>query len=156
MERGDVARLLSIADADVESFEENERGLFVDVRDGGRRVVTKDGLFAMDDHPANAQLRRWPYATGGIISPPNTGGDSVPALLSEGGYLTDTPIPPELAESLNKGPETIAEVPEGIAEVVLSWVDGDPERALAAWDVEQARDKPRSTLLAALEKLVSA
>lgn len=126
MERGDVARLLSIADADVESFEENDLGLFVDVRDGGRRVVTKDGLFACDDHPAGAQLRQWvPVAK--------------PVVVDEPAEVTAEP----------------EAVPDGTAEAVLSWVDDDPERALAAWEAEQARDKPRTTLLAALEKLVS-
>lgn len=45
-------------------------------------------------------------------------------------------------------------VPDGSAKDVLAWVDGDPERATAAWDAEQARDKPRATLLADLTKLV--
>lgn len=127
MELGDVARLLKVADADVESFEENAHGLFVDVRDGGRRVVTEDGLFACDDHPANAQLRRWP----GLDLP-----SAEPAPM------------PEASE-----PET---VPDGTAAEVLAWVAGDPERALQAYTVEEKRDKPRSTLLAKLEELVSA
>src|SRR5882757_2700324 len=127
MERGDVARLLKVADADVESFEENAHGLFVTIRDGGRRVVTKDGLFACDDHPAGAQLRRW-------VEPV---GESGPELVS-------------LPEAVEVKPSEPEPVPDGIAEAVLSWVGSDPERALAAWDAEQARDKPRSTLIAAL------
>jgi hypothetical protein len=138
MERGDVARLLSVADADVESFEETTYGLLVTVRDGGRRVVTKDGLFACDGHPANAQLRRWP---GHLV------GEAGPELV-----LPPVGEPVSSVETSEPLPEA---VPEGSAEVVLSWVDGDPERALAAWEAEQARDKPRTTLLAALEKLVS-
>jgi hypothetical protein len=126
MERGDVARLLSVADADVESFEENEHGLFVTVRDGGRRVVTKDGLFACDGHPANAQLRRWVEPAG--EAPP--------------------------VETVD--PDTHADVPDGTAAEVLAWVDGDAERALLAYAFESAREKPRSTLLAKLDELVSA
>jgi hypothetical protein len=126
MELGDVARLLSVADADVESFEENAHGLFVNVRDGGRRVVTKDGLFACDDHPAGAQLRRW-------VEP-----------------AAEAP-PVETVD-----PDTRADVPDGTAAEVLAWVDGDAERALLAYDVESAREKPRSTLLAKLDELVSA
>lgn len=37
--------------------------------------------------------------------------------------------------------------------VVLEWVGGDPARAAAALAVETARDRPRSTLVAALEAL---
>jgi hypothetical protein len=35
-------------------------------------------------------------------------------------------------------------------------VDGDAERALLAYAFESAREKPRSTLLAKLDELVSA
>jgi hypothetical protein len=125
MERGDVARLLSVADADVESFEETTYGLLVNVRDGGRRVVTKDGLFG-DDHPANAQLRRW-------VEP-----------------AAEAP-PVETVD-----PDTHADVPDGTAAEVLAWVDGDAERALLAYAFESAREKPRSTLLAKLDELASA
>lgn len=44
-------------------------------------------------------------------------------------------------------------VPDGSAEVVLGWVAEDRERAARALKAEQARDKPRSTLTAHLEKL---
>lgn len=36
---------------------------------------------------------------------------------------------------------------------VLAWVGEDPERAAEALEAEQAKDKPRSTLVAALTKL---
>lgn len=136
MELGDVARLLKVADADIESFDDRYGVLKVNVRDGGQRIVTSEGVFAMDDHPANAQLRRWPGL--GLVG--ESGPEQVSSSLPE--------VVAQLAES--------EPVPDGTAEQVLSWVDGDPERALAAWEGEQLREKPRSTLLAALEKLVSA
>lgn len=44
-------------------------------------------------------------------------------------------------------------VPDGNAKEVLDWVGEDRDRAGAALVAETARDKPRSTLVAALEKV---
>lgn len=50
-------------------------------------------------------------------------------------------------------PETPAELDiEASAAAVLAWVGDDPERAKEALDAEQAKDKPRSTLVKQLEK----
>lgn len=46
-------------------------------------------------------------------------------------------------------------VPEGTAQVVLDWVGSDPDLARRALDAEEARDTPRSTLIAALERLAA-
>lgn len=43
---------------------------------------------------------------------------------------------------------------EGTVADVLDWVGDDPVRAQAALDAEKAKDAPRSTLMASLEKLV--
>jgi hypothetical protein len=118
MERADVARLLNVAEADITDFVAGEH-LRVSLSNGAERLVTDDGVFALNDHSANRQLRRW-------------------------------------TEPVHDEPPSIDdEVPEGSADVVLTWVGEDPERALKAWETEQARPKPRSTLLAQLEKLVS-
>lgn len=45
------------------------------------------------------------------------------------------------------------QVPDGTAEDVLAWVGTDTERALAAIEAEEAREKPRKTLLSKLENL---
>jgi hypothetical protein len=42
---------------------------------------------------------------------------------------------------------------DGTAADVLAWVGDNPERAKQALDAEQAKDKPRSTLVKQLEKL---
>lgn len=42
---------------------------------------------------------------------------------------------------------------DGTAADVLAWVGEDPERAEEALEAEQAKDKPRSTLVKQLEKL---
>lgn len=44
-------------------------------------------------------------------------------------------------------------VPDGTADDVMAWVDGDTERARAAVEVESGRAKPRKTLLTKLEAL---
>jgi hypothetical protein len=42
---------------------------------------------------------------------------------------------------------------DGTAQAVLAWVGEDPDRAAEALAAEQAKDKPRSTLVKQLEKL---
>lgn len=42
---------------------------------------------------------------------------------------------------------------DGTAQQVLAWVGDDPDRAEEALAAEQAKDKPRSTLVKQLEKL---
>ena len=44
--------------------------------------------------------------------------------------------------------------PAGSAKQVLAWVDGDPARAAVALDAELARDKPRRSVVAALEEIL--
>lgn len=47
------------------------------------------------------------------------------------------------------------EVPAGTVAEVLAWVDGDPDRAANALDVERAKgDKARGTLVAGLTALI--
>lgn len=65
---------------------------------------------------------------------------------------------PEPERSPEKVEETV--VPEGdeppvdgTIDDLMSWVDDDPERAARALEAEQAKEKPRSTLVKALEKL---
>ncbi len=51
-------------------------------------------------------------------------------------------------------PEPLAELDiDATAPDVLAWVGDDPERAAEALEAEQAKDKPRSTLVKQLEKL---
>lgn len=47
-------------------------------------------------------------------------------------------------------------VPTGSADHVKAWVGDDLERAQAALEVEEERDKPRSTLIAHLEAIIEA
>lgn len=47
------------------------------------------------------------------------------------------------------------QVPDGTADEVRAWVGDNPERAALALEAEQAREKPRSTLVDQLAKLTS-
>ncbi|MFJ5973517.1 hypothetical protein [Streptomyces sp. NPDC093060] len=79
----------------------------------------------------------------------------VEPLDDEARALLEAPV-----EEPEEKPEP-AEPPEeldihGTAADVLAWVGDDPERAAEALEAEQAKDKPRSTLVKQMEKLVGA
>lgn len=59
---------------------------------------------------------------------------------------------PEEAEEGDDAPPLELDIDATAAEV-LAWVGDDPERAAEALEAEQAKDKPRSTLVKSLEKL---
>jgi hypothetical protein len=82
-------------------------------------------------------------------------------------YLVSTHSPVEpvddearaLLEAPQEGSAPPADAPpaeldiDGTAADVLAWVGDDPDRAEEALEAEQAKDKPRSTLVKQLEKL---
>lgn len=59
---------------------------------------------------------------------------------------------PEEAEQEPEEPPAELDI-DATAADVLRWVGEDPERAAEALEAEQAKDKPRSTLVKQLEKL---
>lgn len=67
----------------------------------------------------------------------------------------DTPDTPTDTGETEPGTEP-GEVPDGSAREVLEWVDGDPGRARAAIAAENRRERPRVTLLGALESIADA
>lgn len=146
MEHGDVARLFNVADADLRSYVESDDGVSVVLTDGVARLWTPDGVFAVNDCPQNRSLRPMPKDySGGLVTE-----DRVwvgergpePMLLPEGSEVVAPTDEPE-----------VEEVPEGTADEVLSWVDGDPARAAMAIEAEEQREKPRSVLLGHLRKV---
>lgn len=144
MERGDVARMFNVAEADVAEF-----GVLVLLKpDGVQRVATADGVFGVTDHPSNRQLRKWP---GGAL-PVVDGEDGTPGEPAEAGAEKE-PLPSPVVEETTAAEKNL--VPDGSAETVLSWVDGDPRRAERAKVAELEREKPRSTVLAQLEKVAA-
>lgn len=62
-----------------------------------------------------------------------------------------TPWTPPAPES----PADPDEVPAGSVAVVLAWVGEDRDRAMRALEAENAADKPRTTLVTALEALAT-
>jgi hypothetical protein len=54
------------------------------------------------------------------------------------------------------GAEGVTEIAAATADAILADVGDDGQKAQAALDAEQARDKPRTSLIAKLEKIVEA
>ena len=85
----------------------------------------------------------------------------------------DLPLPSGIADRVDRGhlrlvnadgseitaePEPIVDpdaVPDGTVAAVLGWVGDDRERAARALEAENATDKPRTTLVGALEALAT-
>lgn len=62
------------------------------------------------------------------------------------------PVTPDAEQKPDDGPPTELDI-DASADDVMAWVDEDPDRAEEALEAEQAKDKPRSTLVKKLEKL---
>lgn len=102
-----------------------------------------------------------PYFNYGIT--PLSAGEEVAGDLAAYLASTRSPVEPldDEARALFEGSESAASSAsadgeldiDGTAAYVLAWVGDDPERATEALEAEQAKDKPRSTLVKQLEKL---
>jgi hypothetical protein len=98
----------------------------------------------------------WNYGIHPLAEGEEVSGDLAAYLVS-----THSPVEPlddEAAALLEPAPEESKEPPaeldiDGTAADVLAWVGEDPERAAVALEAEQAKEKPRSTLVKQLEKL---
>jgi hypothetical protein len=90
-----------------------------------------------------------------------SGSNVEPADEAAEEWLTDRDAPEASDEEDPEiGDEADAELPAGLdidgtAADVLAWVGDDPDRATEAFEGELAKDKPRSTLVKALEKLAA-
>lgn len=76
------------------------------------------------------------------------------AMLPSGAVVRESGTTPE---EVATGPAVDVDgdgVPDGTAAQILEWVGDDPGRAERALAAESARDRPRTVLTAALEKLV--
>lgn len=106
-----------------------------------REIVTierGDGGYVVTTHDS----RRYLVTAGGQITAPD---DAEASGKSKGRQTRRQP----------KTPETTSRVPAGTAEEILAWVDGDAERAAAAYAAEVGREQPREDLAKALEKLAA-
>ncbi|MEU4576619.1 hypothetical protein [Nonomuraea sp. NPDC023979] len=160
MTRFEAARALGVAPSEVRDVEETGDGARVRMTNGAVRLITGDGVFACDEHPASAHLRRWEE------SEPESVEDADEPRLGEGegeGQDDGEGEGEQQGEPEGKGegqgqPEGEGEhqgdeVPDGTVEQVLAWVGDDQARAVRALDAEHAREKPRSTLVARLTEL---
>lgn len=136
MDLAEAARRLSVAEHEI-----------VDVRPA-------DGWWEALRHDMASHEEEWrpvpgrPLATGGIVK--RTGlvlvGEQGPELV---------PVQPERDSGVEGSPESgSGEVPDGNRDVVLAWVGDDSDRAVAALEAEELREQPRTTLVAALEKVI--
>ncbi|MFF7191756.1 hypothetical protein ACFZAR_42945 [Streptomyces sp. NPDC008222] len=79
----------------------------------------------------------------------NTPEGTVKVLEADSEPAPEPPKEPEAPASADGEPPV-----EGTIDDLMSWVDGDPERAAQALQAEQAKDKPRSTVVKRLASLV--
>jgi len=98
----------------------------------------------------------WNYGIHPLAKDEEVSGELAAYLVS-----THSPVEPldDEAAALLEPPkeEPPAELDiDGTAADVLAWVGEDPERAAVALEAEQAKEKPRSTLVKQLEKLAAA
>lgn len=84
----------------------------------------------------------------------NTEDGSVEVIEADPEPETPAPVAPE--DSGDQGdPAADGEPPvNGTADDLMAWVDGDPGRAAAALAAEQAKDRPRTTVVKRLQALV--
>jgi len=101
----------------------------------------------------------WNYGIHPLVKGEEVSGDLAAYLVS-----THSPVEPlddearallEPEQDAPKEPPAELDI-DGTAADVLAWVGEDRERAAVALAAEQAKDKPRSTLVKQLEKLASA
>ena len=138
MDRFEAARRLGLADTEVLDVVQTGDGTAVRVKDGSERLITGDGVFALTDHLATANFRRWE-------------GSPAPAKA-----LAEAREPK--AGSAEEAPAVryehpVGEVPDGNADAVLDWAGDDRDRAAQALAAEVEREHPRSTLVSKLRKL---
>ncbi len=146
MERGDVARLFNVAEADVTGVVETDETVLVTLKDGVQRICTEDGIFGVSDHPSNRQLRRWDKPLPGAVAED--------ADAEDGEALAEPDEDTADEDTADEAPAVEAAVdvvPDGSAKDVMAWVDDDQARAEQAKAAELERDNPRSTLLKQLD-----
>lgn len=97
----------------------------------------------------------------GAPVPHNADPDDVARLIEEGFLVVEETVVEEEtvdAEGDTEADDQGGDAPEGPTTVagILEEVAGDPEKAAAALDAELATEKPRTTLVKALEEIIDA
>lgn len=101
--------------------------------DGGLVVTTHDGQTV---YAEAGEVRPWD-GPAPIRFPVESAEAAAPAMVIDDSQPDPEPDP----------------VPDGTVAEVLAWVDGNSGRAVRAWEAEAAKEKPRASLVAELEKL---
>lgn len=95
------------------------------------------------------------YYYQGAVLPDGLNEDRVADVIANG-LVTETDGPDEPAGDESDPESDPDQVPDGTADEVLAWVGEDKDRAERALVTENAREKPRSTLVTQLQKLALA
>jgi hypothetical protein len=132
VDKYEAARLLSVAESEI-----------VEVRQDA------DGWYALH-HDMASHTQVWRHIPAWQV-PAAAAAEEGDEPEQDGGDSSDTVEEEEAAEPV--GDLDGDGVPDGTAAEVLEWVADDPQRAGAALVAETARERPRSTLVAHLEKL---
>jgi hypothetical protein len=152
-----AAERMGMKPEEIVSVEETGEGVLVTTHDGVTSTLTDDGLVVTDtgkgevvatqaeDGEPSELLRepgtvQDPVVTAASTIPKDTNVVSVPTVPGNDG--------PPVVEDPDGG-----EVPTGSIDEVLTWVGDDTDKADRALRAEQAKDKPRSTLVERLTAL---
>lgn len=179
MTRDEAARAMGVAPSEIKQVEASAHGTLVWMKSGARRLIGDDGFYSVDDHSANAHLRRFQLPETDPVEDPD-GPDDEAALAAstvpdgtvdevlawvgpdrrraaaaiEAEAARGERVRPDLLQALGDlGPQDSVDVPGGTVEEILAWVGEDQERALAALARERAKPGPRKSLIKRLEEL---
>lgn len=145
--REEVVRLMGAKDREVDDVQETEDGTVVTVR-GTRTLIREDGSMVHGvDEPEVEVVEELSEEDAERIAAHVNGVE----LVGDG---TGEALPP--IDEDDPSAECVHDpVPEGSIAAVLEWVGDDADKAARALDAELAKDAPRSTLVAALEKFAA-
>ncbi|UUV34386.1 hypothetical protein NQK81_13325 [Amycolatopsis roodepoortensis] len=144
----DAARVMGMAPSEVLAVAEVGEYLVVTTSDGQRTAVADNGDLHLLTPETAAQLGIGQETEAPVDVDPDSSGEGEstgPVLENPGGDQT-----PEVTG------EQVDEVPDVNKDELLAWVGDDTDRAARALAAENARDKPRSTVVAELEKVAQA
>lgn len=134
-----AAHILGMKLSEIAGVTPADTGFVVTTHDGQHTLITHDGQTV-------------PLAAQGLF------GEHGPELDLTGHAASTDDTAPSVdqdGEDDADDADDAEEVPEGTIEEISQWVGEDPARAQRALDAERERAQPRSTLVAALDKLVT-
>lgn len=144
----DAARVMGMAPSEVLAVAEVGEYLVITTTDGQHTRVSDEGEAQLLTAAQAAQLGIGQKTGAPVddVDPDSPVEGADPAAAAEGaGQELETP-----------GGEQPDEVPDVSKDELLAWVGEDTDRAARALAAENARDKPRSTVVAELEKVAQA